>query len=83
MIISKRDKIKASSINNVALIEKADRRIFSTAQKKLNYDVVIDECEARLKKCVNDNISFINKMCIRDSVAIAHRIKNRGKFYCT
>ena len=78
LIISKRDKIKASSINNVALIEKADRRIFSTAQKKLNYDVVIDECEARLKKCVNDNISFINNVFIINSNQLDYA--NRGIF---
>lgn len=62
LIVSKRGWIKAKTDNNEVLVEKSNKKIFATAQKKLNYDVVIDECNARLEKCMKDAIDTINEL---------------------
>ena len=61
-IVSKRGEEKARLENNSALIEKSERKIFATAQKKLNYDVIIDECNSRLQKCMNDTYVKIDEI---------------------
>lgn len=62
LIVSKRGWVKAKVDNNEALVEKSNKKVFATAQKKLNYDVVIDECNARLEKCMKDAIDSINEL---------------------
>lgn len=59
-IASKRGLDKATFDNNMALIEKSNKKVFATAQKKLNYDVVIDECFIKLKQCIEDTIDAID-----------------------
>lgn len=61
-VASKRGLDKATVDSNIALIEKSNKKIFATAQKKLNYDVVIDECMARLEKCVEDTFKVIDEI---------------------
>ena len=61
-IISKREQEKAQSIGNAALIEKSERKMYATAQKKLNYDVIIDECNGRLEKCMNDTYTKLEEI---------------------
>lgn len=59
---SKRALEKANNMKNEVLIEKANRKIFATAQKKLNYDVVIEEITSRLQRCMEDTYQNINSM---------------------
>lgn len=59
-VASKRGLDKATSDNNIALIEKSNKKVFATAQKKLNYDVVIDQCTDKLKACIDDTIEAID-----------------------
>lgn len=59
-VASKRGLDKATADNNNALIEKSNKKVFATAQKKLNYDVVIDECTIKLKECMNDTLEAID-----------------------
>ncbi|MBP3463313.1 MAG: hypothetical protein J6K45_02390 [Clostridia bacterium] len=61
-VASKKGMDKARLDNNLALIEKSNKKIFATAQKKLNYDVVIDECTGRLQKCIDDSIDTIDNI---------------------
>ena len=42
--------------------EKSNKKVFATAQKKLNYDVIINECSARLEKCMEDTYTDMNKI---------------------
>jgi len=59
-VTSKKGLDKARADNNIVLIEKSNKKIMATAQKKLNYDVIIDECIARLEKCINDTLEAID-----------------------
>lgn len=61
-VVSKRGEEKAREDNNMVLVEKSERKIFATAQKKLNYDVIIDECNSRLEKCMIDTYSQIDRI---------------------
>jgi len=61
-IASKKGLDKARLDNNVVLIEKSNKKIMATAQKKLNYDVIIDECIARLEKCIKDTLEAMDKI---------------------
>lgn len=61
-VASKRGMDKARLDNNLVLIEKSNKKIFATAQKKLNYDVIIDECTNRLQKCIDDSIDAIDNI---------------------
>lgn len=61
-VASKRGLDKATADSNIALIEKSNKKIFATAQKKLNYDVVIDECISRMKKCMDDTFKTIEEI---------------------
>lgn len=61
-VASKRGMDKARLDNNLVLIEKSNKKIFATAQKKLNYDVIIDECTNRLKKCMDDTIDAVDNI---------------------
>ena len=61
-VVSKKGMDKARLDNNLALIEKSNKKVFATAQKKLNYDVVIDECTGRLQKCIDDSIDTIDNI---------------------
>ncbi len=62
LVSSNRNKIRAVSLNNDILIQKADRKIFATAQKKLNYDIVLDECTKRLEMCMLNTFDAINEI---------------------
>lgn len=73
IISSKRALEKAKEMKNEVLIEKANRKIFASAQKKLNYDVVIDEIIVRLKKCMEDTYKDINLIFnIENNVSIVN-----------
>lgn len=61
-VVSKRAATKAKNDNNVVLEEKSNKKVFATAQKKLNYDVIINECNARLEKCMEDTYTDLNKI---------------------
>lgn len=61
-IASKRGLDKATSDSNLALIEKSNKKIFATAQKKLNYDVVIDECIIRMEKCIKNTYETVEEL---------------------
>lgn len=61
-IISKRGEKKAKEDNKDVLVAKFDKKIYATAQKKLNYDVVIDECNLRLEKCMQDTYNELNRI---------------------
>lgn len=61
-VASKRGLDKATADNNIALIEKSNKKIFATAQKKLNYDIVIDECTIKLKQCIDDTVDAIDDL---------------------
>ena len=62
IIASKRGELKAIESNNEVLAKKFDRKVYATTQKKLNYDVVIDECIYRLKECEKNTIKAINEI---------------------
>ena len=64
LISSKRGEISANAINNEVLEKKSTKKILATAQKKLNYDVVIDECTDRLEKCMNDTLNTLNEIFV-------------------
>ena len=73
-IVIKRGEEKAKLENNIALIDKSERKIFATAQKKLNYDVIIDECNSRLEKCMNDTYVKIDEIFnISDNKLTTHK----------
>lgn len=61
-VASKRGMDKARLEDNVVLIEKSNKKMFATAQKKLNYDVIIDECTARLEKCIEDTTDAMDNI---------------------
>lgn len=64
-VASKRGLDKATVDSNIALIEKSNKKIFATAQKKLNYDIVIDECMARMEKCIKNTYETVEEIfCI-------------------
>ena len=43
-------------------IEKIRNTIIACAEKKLNYAVIIDECKARIKWCIEDALNNINEI---------------------
>lgn len=53
---------KAKDDNNSFLEEKSQRKVFATAQKKLNYDVIIDETYDKLYDCTDECIDSINSI---------------------
>lgn len=59
-VASKRGLDKATVDNNIALIEKSNKKVFATAQKKLNYDIIIDECTIKLKQSIDDTLEAID-----------------------
>ena len=61
-VASKRGLDKANIDGNIALIEKSNKKIFATAQKKLNYDIVIDECIARMEKCIKNTYETVEEI---------------------
>ncbi len=62
IIASKRGEIKAIESNNEVLAQKFRKKVYATTQKKLNYDVVIDECMTRLEECKKNTINSINEI---------------------
>ena len=61
-IMSQRGEKKAKEENKDVLVTKFDKKICATIQKKLNYDVIIDECNFRLEKCMQDTYNEVNKI---------------------
>lgn len=62
---------KANIDGNIALIEKSNKKIFATAQKKLNYDIVIDECIARMEKCIKNTYETVEEIfCVSNDKLI-------------
>lgn len=53
-LVSKNGLDKAKDNGNYALMEKSSKKVFATAQKKLNYDIIIDECDNRLNECAKN-----------------------------
>lgn len=64
LVSTKRNLNKANDEQNVVLAEKNNRKIYASAQKKLNYDVVIDEIMTRLENCMNDTYDVINSIFV-------------------
>ena len=54
LVTSQRGLDKALDDKNTFVEEKSNRKVFATAQKKLNYDVIIDETYERLEDCIED-----------------------------
>ena len=70
-VASKRGLDKANIDGNIALIEKSNKKIFATAQKKLNYDIVIDECIARMEKCIKNTYETVEEIfCVSNDKLI-------------
>ena len=81
-VVSKRAATKAKTDNNIVLEEKSNKKVFATAQKKLNYDVVINECSARLEKCMEDTYTDMNKIFDISSMLISvKKEKYLDKFF--
>ena len=53
---------RASNENNKFLEEKSSKKVFATAQKKLNYDVIIDETYYKLEECLKECENSINSI---------------------
>lgn len=80
LLASKRGWVKAKENENIVLIEKSNKKIFATAQKKLNYDVVINECNMRLQKCMEEALNSINEIFKIKSNQL-EKVTNNGCFY--
>ncbi len=87
LIASKRNELKALNVKNDVLVQKSRKKIFATAQKKLNYDVVIDECMARLENCQKNTIHSLNEIftiknnqIAKNNNSIIAKIKRLFKF---
>ncbi len=62
LVTSQNSMDKASSENNRYLEEKSSKKVFATAQKKLNYDVIIDETYYKLEECIKECENSINSV---------------------
>ncbi len=66
-IVTLTEKLKTEKITDEE-IQKIKNTIIACAQKKLNYAVIIDECKARIKWCIENvqadiNELFVNNIC--------------------
>ena len=66
-IVTLTEKLKTEKITDEE-IQKKKNTIIACAQKKLNYAVIIDECKARIKWCIENvqadiNELFVNNIC--------------------
>lgn len=61
-LVSKDGLDRAKLNGNYALMEKSSKKVFATAQKKLNYDIIIDECDSRLTECANDTYVDLDEL---------------------
>lgn len=81
-VVSKRAASKAKADSNVVLEEKSNKKVFATAQKKLNYDVIINECNSRLEKCMDDTFADLNSIFDISSMLISvKKEKYLDKFF--
>ena len=69
---------KAKEESNTFLQEKAKRKIFATAQKKLNYDLVIDETYIKLEECMDECLDSINSIF---TIANNKLVEEKGGFF--
>lgn len=60
-IVTLTEKLKKEDIKNEE-IQRIRSTIIACAEKKLNYAVIIDECNARLKWCIENAINNINEI---------------------
>lgn len=60
-IVTLEEKIKSNNITEQEenVIKKT---IIACAQKKLNYEVIVDECDARIKWCIENSLSDIEEV---------------------
>lgn len=75
-MMSKNEYTRAIQLGNVNLMDKASRKVFATAQKKLNYDVVIEECNLRLKKCMKESFEKLERVFDFSNTGIDKKKKN-------
>lgn len=61
-LVSKDGLDRAKINGNYALMEKSSKKVFATAQKKLNYDIIIDECDSRLAECAKDAYTDLDEL---------------------
>ena len=62
LVTSQNGLEKAQSENNKYVEEKSSKKVFATAQKKLNYDVIIDETYLKLEECAKECENSVNSI---------------------
>ena len=75
-MVSKKEYTRAIQLRNSNLMDKTSRKVFATAQKKLNYDVVIEECNSRLKKCMKESFDNLERIFDFSNTGIDTKKKN-------
>lgn len=60
-IVTLTERIKKEDLEDVE-VEKIRNTIIACAEKKLNYAVIIDECKARIKWCIEDALNNIDEI---------------------